>query len=149
MSDQLVTALALAAFGLVMGGVFFFLDLQQHLGLPFWRRWGIRGGGVRAQAKVLDSKWKGAMGGGGRVLELIVEVQGREPAPYRARVGEVFDIFRKDRAEVGMVLPVFVDPGQRETIVVDFASLDRDIKSKSQQEERLEEERRAKLMRGD
>jgi hypothetical protein len=44
---------------------------------------------------------------------------------------------------------VFVDPAQREVVVVDFESLDRDIKSKSQQEERLEEERRAKLMRGD
>jgi hypothetical protein len=147
--DPIIVLGAFAVFGLGMGSVFFYRDVKQHLGLSFWRRRAIRAGGLRAQAKILDKKFKGAVGTGGEQLELIVEVQAQGQAPYRARVGEVFDIFRKGQASEGAVIPVFIDATQKDVIVIDFEALDRDIDHRRRGEERAEAERRARLMRGD
>jgi hypothetical protein len=133
--------------GVYLPYLFFRDDVKMHLGLPFWRRAAIRRKGQSAQANVLMSREQTGFTGYPR--HLIVEVQRAGQAPYRAEVGEDFDDDVGDAARVGCTIPVYVDPVRPDIVVVDLAGLKRDAARIKKRQEQDEQERFAKMLRGD
>jgi hypothetical protein len=126
-------------------------DRKNNGGVGVFRRRSIRKNGVAASAKVLDQQQHAHATGRGVIVlwkvDLVVEVQPKEGAPFRASSRLMVSGSEARLMHEGAYVPVFYDPSDR-TVIVDIDTIRARQEGAVEDRERAAERRRAELLAG-
>ena len=140
---------AFAAFITLFALIFLNIDRKKHAGFWIWQRSAMRNHGRRGQGKVLNRVDRGQRYLVNRVpvnaYDLVVEITLEGGETYRASVS--LNAYTHDRSTAeGEVVPLFVDPKDRERVMIDFDAIEAARDARNQRDaDRAEAKRRALL----
>jgi hypothetical protein len=140
---------AFAAFITIFAFIFLNIDRKKHGGFWVWQRSAMRNHGRRGEGKVLSRVDRGQRYLVNRVpvnaYDLVVEITLDGGETYRVSV--TLNAYTHDSTTAeGQVVPLFVDPKDRERVMIDFSAIEAKRDARQQRDADRAEEKRRRLL---